>query len=176
MWLSYLHAGKAFMSEDIAPGRRQNSVDPHTSPGPGPFDEIVDPADLVEPEDALPAITLADLPQEAQAAAATAGWTRLMPVQARAIPYLLAGRDLMVQARTGSGKTGAFLLPILHQIETGKKACQALVLAPTRELALQVSKEAELLGAAAGVRSIAVYGGVGYGPQIEAMPASAFAD
>ena len=173
MWLPYLHAGKAFMSEDIAPGRRQNSVDPHASPGPDPFDEIVDPADLVEPEDALPAITLADLPQEAQAAAATAGWTRLMPVQARAIPYLLAGRDLMVQARTGSGKTGAFLLPILHQIETGKKACQALVLAPTRELALQVSKEAELLGAAAGVRSVAVYGGVGYGPQIEAMRAGA---
>ena len=144
------------MPENFAPSQTDDTADSRPSSGPGSFDENVDPADLVEPENALPAINLADLPQKAQAAAASAGWTRLMPVQARAIPYLLAGRDLMVQARTGSGKTGAFLLPILHQIKTDKKACQALILAPTRELALQVSKEAELLGAAAGVRSIAV--------------------
>ena len=49
-----------------------------------------------------------------------------MPVQARAIPYLLAGRDLMIQSRTGSGKTGAFLLSILHRIDPGRATCQAL--------------------------------------------------
>lgn len=131
--------------------------------------ENVNPLDLVEPENALPAIELSDLPRVAQDAAAAAGWTKLMPVQAKAIPYLMAGRDLLVQSRTGSGKTGAFLLPILHQIDAGKKKCQALILVPTRELALQVSKEAAILGKAAGVSSVAVYGGVGYGPQISAM-------
>ena len=104
------------------------------------FDDNVRPSDLVEPENALPAISLAELPEASQAAAASAGWTRLMPVQAKAIPYLFAGRDLMVQSRTGSGKTGAFLLPILHRINREKRACQALILVPTRELALQVSK------------------------------------
>ena len=138
-----------------------------------PYHEEPHPEDLVEPENALPPITLAELPQDAQAAAASAGWTELMPVQAKAIPYIMAGRDLMVQSRTGSGKTGAFLLPILHRIKERKDVCQALVLVPTRELALQVSKEAALLGEAAGVSSVAVYGGVGYGPQIEALRAGA---
>ncbi|SVD87133.1 uncharacterized protein METZ01_LOCUS439987, partial [marine metagenome] len=62
--------------------------------------------DYVEPENALPEATLQELPESLQAAAALADWTSLMPVQAKAIPYLLAGRDLMVQSRTGSGKTG----------------------------------------------------------------------
>jgi ATP-dependent RNA helicase DeaD len=92
-----------------------------------------------------------------------------MPVQAKAIPYFLAGRDLMIQSQTGSGKTGAYLLPVLERIDPHRAVCQALVLVPTRELAQQVGKEAELLGEALGVRSIAVYGGVGYGPQLEAF-------
>lgn len=139
--------------------------------GPSALGQGIDRADLVEPDNPLPAVSLEELPQAAQAAAASAGWTSLMPVQAKAIPYMLAGRDLMVQSRTGSGKTGAFLLPVLHMIAKRKKACQALILVPTRELALQVSKEAALLGQAAGVGSVAVYGGVSYGPQIEAMRA-----
>ncbi len=133
------------------------------------IDQNVNPQDLVEPENALPDISLAELPTVAQKAAASAGWTNLMPVQAKAIPYLLAGRDLMVQSRTGSGKTGAFLLPILHRIQRDRRVCQAMVLVPTRELALQVSKEAALLGEAAGVTSVAVYGGVKYGPQTSAL-------
>ena len=136
-------------------------------------DANVNPLDLVEPENALPDISLGELPAVAQEAAAKAGWTKLMPVQAKAIPYLLDGRDLMVQSRTGSGKTGAFLLPILHRIQRDRRVCQALVLVPTRELALQVSKEAALLGEAAGVRSVAVYGGVKYGPQTSALRAGA---
>ena len=128
-----------------------------------------DDEDLVEPEDALPEITLAELPAALQSAAAKAGWPKLMPVQAKAIPDMLAGRDLMVQSRTGSGKTGAFLLPILTRINPKKDVCQAIVLVPTRELAQQVSKEAEILGATTGVRSAAIYGGVKYGPQLDAL-------
>lgn len=92
-----------------------------------------------------------------------------MPVQARAIPYLLTGRDMMIQARTGSGKTGAFLLPMLERLDSNRNECQALILVPTRELARQVSHEAELLCGQAGFRTVAVYGGVGYGPQIEGL-------
>lgn len=125
--------------------------------------------DLVEPADALPEITLAELPETLQKAAAKAGWHKLMPVQAKAIPYMLAGRDLLVQSRTGSGKTGAFLLPILTRIDPKKDVCQALVLVPTRELAQQVAKEAEILGSTTGVRSVAIYGGVKYGPQLDAL-------
>jgi ATP-dependent RNA helicase DeaD len=126
-------------------------------------------AGLVEPEHAMPPITMADLPDPLRAAAHRAGWSKLMPVQARAIPYLLAGRDLMVQSRTGSGKTGAFLLPILERIDPRRATCQALVLAPTRELARQVAEEAKILAGDTGIRTAVVYGGVAYGPQIQAF-------
>jgi ATP-dependent RNA helicase DeaD len=124
---------------------------------------------VVEPENALPEVTLEELPELPRAACAKAGWAKLLPVQARAIPYILAGRNLMVQSHTGSGKTGAFLLPILQRIDLAKKGCQALVLVPTRELASQVSREAELLGGALGLRTAVVYGGVKYGPQLDAF-------
>jgi ATP-dependent RNA helicase DeaD len=124
---------------------------------------------VVEPPDALPEVTLGDLPQPLQEAVARAGWTELMPVQRRAIPYLLAGRDLMVQSRTGSGKTGAFLLPILARIEQRRATCQALVLAPTRELARQVAADAEVLSGTTNLRTAVVYGGVAYGPQLQAF-------
>ena len=122
---------------------------------------------IVEPEDALPEVTIENLTGRMQQACTRAGWTKLLPVQARSIPYLLAGRNLMVQSQTGSGKTGAFILPILERIDPAKKACQALILVPTRELALQVSREAELLGGDEDIRTVVVYGGVKYGPQLE---------
>ncbi len=147
----------------------EQATQPHTPTATNDSDQDINPLDLVEPENALPETSLTELPSVAQKAAAAAGWTSLMPVQAKAIPYLLSGRDLMVQSRTGSGKTGAFLLPLLHKIRQDKRVCQALVLVPTRELALQVSKEAALLGGAAGVESVAVYGGVKYGPQTSAL-------
>ncbi|MBU0494466.1 MAG: DEAD/DEAH box helicase [Chloroflexi bacterium] len=116
---------------------------------------------------------MADLPPHLQEALVRAGWPELMPVQAKALPYLLARRDLMVQSRTGSGKTGAFVLPILDRVDTRRAVCQALVLVPTRELARQVARDAETLaggaGDGSGVRVVAVYGGVGYGPQLEAF-------
>ncbi len=96
-----------------------------------------------------------------------------MPVQARTIPYLLAGREMMVQARTGSGKTGAFILPMLERLDPARPHCQALILVPTRELARQVGREAETLCGDAGLRSVAIYGGVAYGAQIEALKGGA---
>ena len=130
---------------------------------------VEDDEDVVEPEDALPEIGFDGLPEPLQAAAARAGWSTLMPVQAMAIPYMLAGRDLMIQSRTGSGKTGAFLLPILDRLDADDRQCQALVLVPTRELAKQVVTAAEELFADTGLLPTAVYGGVAYGPQLEAF-------
>lgn len=125
--------------------------------------------ELTEPQDALPPVSLAELPDALREAATRAGWAELSPVQSRAIPYIQARRDLMVQARTGSGKTGAFVLPILERIETNRNNCQVLVLVPTRELALQVSEEARLLAGDLGLRVVSVYGGTSYKPQIEAF-------
>jgi ATP-dependent RNA helicase DeaD len=117
----------------------------------------------------LPEATLEDLPEKLQQGAAEAGWTKLMPVQAKAIPYLFSQRDMMIQSRTGSGKTGAYLLPMLEMINPLLPATQALVLVPTRELALQVTNEAQLVGKRSGVRTLAVYGGVGYRDQLDAL-------
>jgi ATP-dependent RNA helicase DeaD len=128
---------------------------------------------IVEPKDALPAVSLNGLPEAARAACARAGWSDLMPVQAMAIPYILAGRDLMIQSRTGSGKTGAFVLPALERIDPGLAECQILVLVPTRELARQVARDAETLAGSEGIRTAAVYGGTAYGPQIQALRAGA---
>jgi ATP-dependent RNA helicase DeaD len=150
---------------------KQNTLKEPTS---APDDERQAPDASASPE-TLPEVSMADLPGPLQEAAARAGWTELMPVQARAIPYLLAGRDLMVQSRTGSGKTAAFLLPILDRIDPKRNVCQALVLAPTRELARQVAEEAKTLAGDGTIRGVnpvrvaVVYGGVAYGPQLEAF-------
>ncbi|MFQ5500236.1 MAG: DEAD/DEAH box helicase [Candidatus Zixiibacteriota bacterium] len=128
------------------------------------------PADkVVHPEQSLPPVQMAELSSIIQNAAKRAGWDDLMPVQSMTIPYILKERDLMVQSRTGSGKTGAFILPILHRIDASKNECQALILVPTRELANQVSTEAGRLAKGSNVRHIVVYGGVGYGPQTDAL-------
>jgi len=121
------------------------------------------------PRNPLPDTSLDQLPERLQSAAARAGWTELMPVQARAIPYLLAGRDMMIQARTGSGKTGAFVLPMIDRLDPSLGRCQALILVPTRELARQVWQATELLCGGTELRAAAVYGGVGYGPQVDAL-------
>jgi ATP-dependent RNA helicase DeaD len=118
-------------------------------------------------------ITLEQLPDKLREAAARAGWASLVAVQARAIPYLLARRNMMIQARTGSGKTGVFLLPMLANLDPTRAVCQALILVPTRELARQVWQEAEKICGEAGLQTVAVYGGVGYGPQTAALKAGA---
>ncbi|MBE1424675.1 ATP-dependent RNA helicase DeaD [Desulfomicrobium macestii] len=115
------------------------------------------------------AFSMADLPQTLQAAATRLNWAELMPVQVQTIPHMLGGQDVMVQSQTGSGKTGAFLLPILDRIDTGLGAPQALVLVPTRELAVQVTRDAEELGREAGIKPLSIYGGVGYKGQIQGL-------
>ncbi len=121
------------------------------------------------PRNPLPAVTIDQLPQSLREAAARAGWSSLVDVQAQALPYMLASRNLMVQARTGSGKTGVFLLPLLTRLDPARPVCQALILVPTRELARQVWTEAVKVCETTGLSAVAVYGGVGYGAQIDAL-------
>ena len=131
-------------------------------------EQTYDPkSELSEPKDALPPVSLEELPEIMREAVKRAEWTELTPVQARAIPYLQRRRDLMVQARTGSGKTGAFILPILERVDINKPTCQVLVLVPTRELAQQVAADAKILAGKNGMRTVPVYGGTSYKPQIE---------
>ncbi len=93
------------------------------------------------------------------------------PIQSLAIPLGLKGVDLVGQARTGTGKTLAFGIPILQRIslDHSSKQPQALVMCPTRELALQVSHDIETVGAGVGARVLTVYGGVGYDTQLEGL-------
>ncbi len=130
-------------------------------------------ASFVEPDDALPEVTLAGLPPALAGAVRAAGWPDLMPVQRKAIPYLLAGRDMIVQSRTGSGKTGAFLLPLFDRLDDTLARPQALILSPTRELARQIFDEFERIKGERGLKAVAIYGGVRYGPQLDKLAAGA---
>ncbi len=94
-----------------------------------------------------------------------AGFREPSPIQEMAIPIVEEGRDLVAQAHTGTGKTAAFGLPMMDKIAKGEIE-RALVITPTRELATQVSDELYHLGRFAGIRTLTVYGGVGYGRQI----------
>ncbi|HEY8551052.1 MAG TPA: DEAD/DEAH box helicase [Vicinamibacterales bacterium] len=98
------------------------------------------------------------------------GFTRPTPIQADAIPPALQGRDVLACAATGSGKTAAFLLPILHQlIDRPRGTTRALVLTPTRELAAQVVQDLNDLAVHTPITAAAVFGGVGMGPQEHAF-------
>ncbi|MFI5370676.1 MAG: DEAD/DEAH box helicase [Candidatus Eisenbacteria bacterium] len=94
-----------------------------------------------------------------------AGYTEPMPIQQRAIPIILEGHDLVAAAQTGTGKTAAFVLPILARLMTGTPATRALILVPTRELAAQVETNARVYARFTDVRVGVVYGGVPIGPQ-----------
>src|SRR6187200_2619621 len=98
------------------------------------------------------------------------GYETPSPIQAATIPPLLEGRDVVGLAQTGTGKTAAFALPILSRLDLKQKKPQALVLAPTRELALQVCEAFEKYAAGSpGVKVLPVYGGQGYGVQLSAL-------
>ena len=103
---------------------------------------------------------------------AVLGYEEPTPIQRSAIPPLLEGRDLVGQAATGTGKTAAFALPLLHRISAlGRNAGQpsALILVPTRELAMQVATAVHKYGRALGTSVLPIYGGQGYGPQLRAL-------
>jgi ATP-dependent RNA helicase RhlE len=99
-----------------------------------------------------------------------AGFTAPTPIQRSAIPPALAGHDLIGTAQTGTGKTAAFVLPILQRLLPGPRKCtRALIVTPTRELAEQIHEVIRALGAETGLRSATIYGGVGAAPQIQAL-------
>jgi ATP-dependent RNA helicase RhlE len=101
---------------------------------------------------------------------AAAGYETPTPIQARAIPQVLNGRDVMGLAQTGTGKTAVFVLPILNRLLGGKYGrVRALIIAPTRELAEQIHQAIETLGCQTRLRSVAVYGGVGINPQLQKL-------
>jgi ATP-dependent RNA helicase DeaD len=103
-------------------------------------------------------------------ALAEVGYETPSPIQAATIPHLLDGRDVLGQAQTGTGKTAAFALPILSRIELGRKQPQALVLAPTRELAIQVAEAFQRYAKhLPGFHVLPIYGGQSYTPQLSAL-------
>jgi ATP-dependent RNA helicase RhlE len=99
------------------------------------------------------------------------GYTEPTPIQVKAIPVALAGRDLIACAATGTGKTAAFLLPLLQRLNDGETTtrCRALIISPTRELALQIDEQALALGYHVGLSAVAVVGGVNMAPQERAL-------
>ncbi|HYN69028.1 MAG TPA: DEAD/DEAH box helicase [Candidatus Eisenbacteria bacterium] len=122
-------------------------------------------------------------------AVAAEGYTEPTPVQAEAIPYVLAGRDVLAGAQTGTGKTAAFVLPILQLLHASRPEprqlpigngrpkgatglpIRCLVLTPTRELALQIEESVRTYGAQRRIRSTTIYGGVGFDPQVRHLRA-----
>jgi ATP-dependent RNA helicase RhlE len=111
-----------------------------------------------------------DLHQDILGAIALNGFEVPTPIQEKAIPPILTGCDLLGLAQTGTGKTAAFALPIIHQLMTGPRRCvRALVLAPTRELAAQIHEAFRCFSKGTGLRSVVIYGGVSVSPQIEAL-------
>jgi ATP-dependent RNA helicase DeaD len=110
------------------------------------------------------------LPESLLRALQAVGYETPSPIQAATIPPLLAGKDLLGQAQTGTGKTAAFALPILARIDLSRAAPQALVLAPTRELAIQVAEAfARYAAQMPGFHVLPIYGGQGYAPQLQAL-------
>lgn len=97
------------------------------------------------------------------------GFEEPSPIQKRTIPLILAGRDLIGQAQTGTGKTAAFGVPIVQGLDHRSKRVQALVLTPTRELAIQVAEEITKIGKFAGVKVVPIYGGQSYDRQLKAL-------
>ncbi|WP_288866192.1 DEAD/DEAH box helicase [uncultured Corynebacterium sp.] len=134
---------------------------------PEPAAEQEEPAEKAEPENGFEKLGLPDAVVEA---VKRVGFEQPSPIQAQTIPLLMQGRDVVGLAQTGTGKTAAFALPVLSQIDPDKRYPQALVLAPTRELALQVSDSfqsfADHLG---GVHILPIYGGQAYGIQLSGL-------
>ena len=143
------------------------SDEPSAEPAAEKAPEQEEPAKEEEPENGFEKL---DLPDAVVEAVKRVGFEQPSPIQAQTIPLLMQGRDVVGLAQTGTGKTAAFALPVLSQIDPEKRYPQALVLAPTRELALQVSDSfqsfADHLG---GVHILPIYGGQAYGIQLSGL-------
>lgn len=105
---------------------------------------------------------------ERLAAVEAIGWTEPTPIQAKAMPDGLEGKDVVGIAQTGTGKTAAFMIPALERLEAGQ-GLQVLVLCPTRELAQQVAEDTQALSKGTNIRTDVIVGGLSYGPQIKAL-------
>jgi ATP-dependent RNA helicase RhlE len=127
--------------------------------------------DIIETPDteALPSFAELMLVPELLRSVADAGYTIPTPIQARAIPLILNGRDIMGLAQTGTGKTAAFTLPIVQRLLGGPRRARALILTPTRELAVQVRASFAKYAEHSGLVIVDVYGGVPLGPQEKAL-------
>ena len=126
-------------------------------------------APLDQAEDAVDVFADMALNAATQAAIAGMGISAPTPIQAESIPQLLAGRDLIGQARTGSGKTLAFAVPLAQRCDPSLRRVQALVLVPTRELAIQVASVVDALASPQGLRVTSLYGGRSLRPELAAL-------
>jgi len=125
---------------------------------------------MSDPSPALAAFADLGLSPAVMQAIASVGYETPSPIQTATIPPMLAGRDVLGQAQTGTGKTGAFALPLLSNIDVNARKPQVLVLAPTRELAIQVAEAFQSYAVALpGFRVLPIYGGQAYGPQLSAL-------
>ena len=116
-----------------------------------------------------PAFDQFGLSAELVQTAAELGFTAPTPIQQAVIPPIVAGRDVIGQAQTGTGKTAAYGLPLLHRLDRQHRGVQALVLAPTRELAIQVAAALEQYGRGVGAKVLALYGGQSYQQQLRSL-------
>lgn len=151
------------MSETNLP--EEQAIDAELSP------ETNSDAAQALPSDYVASVPFAELPlsDEVQRAIAEHGYTHPTPVQAQAIPKVLAGKDLIVRSKTGTGKTAAFSIPVIEKIPAGTRKPSALILCPTRELAIQVAQEATELAKHKDLRVTAIYGGASMNSQITAL-------
>ncbi len=142
----------------------------HDAPEDGADDWDGGAGDRVKSLDAQNTFAEMDLPRSVQEAIVRSGYITPSEIQAAIIPPMLAGRDIVAQSQTGSGKTAAFALPILAKLKPKAPSPQVLVLAPTRELAIQVAKSFETYaGDLKGFSIAAIYGGQDYEPQLRLL-------
>ena len=156
-------APRAAAAADATNGAAPTGEIPAASPGGA----------LAAAEAATIDVTFADLGLTAPMlkALSDSGYQRPTPIQAQAVPLALKGRDLIGLAMTGTGKTAAFVIPIIERLLGGPHRTRALILTPTRELCVQVEESFRKYGKHSGLDVIPVYGGVGYDPQVKALRA-----
>ena len=150
---------------------------PETDPATLPEGEDAPQADVTDavatdaPEAPTPTFADFDVDPDIVAALADAGIVHPFPIQAMTLPVALGGHDIIGQAKTGTGKTLGFGVPMLNRVEidSDDRRPQALAVAPTRELAVQVASDLERAGKRRGIKVLTVYGGRAYEPQIEAL-------